>query len=258
MGVAEQAGVSSQLNQMTVAIDKWDKIGEEGVRAEMEKRGLEKGAMEEIMALLQSESLEALKAALKSASGLQGIDEVEQVFAFLDGSVLSNTVSFDPRLARGLDYYTGCIFEVSALDAEMGSLGGGGRYADLTGVFGLPGTPGVGISFGAERIFDVMEAKSLFPQDLISAPRLLFITLDQASLLYAFQAATALRRENIAVDIYPEVAKLQKQMRFANQTGVPYVALVGEQERLTGKVTLKDMKTGDQQQVHLSDLKSFL
>jgi len=258
-GIAEACGIGSLLTQMTVAIDKWDKIGEAGVYDEMLKRGIKDIEAKQIIEILSGTSLDDLSAALASSqTGQQGIREIKQVLSFLKSNTLTNECLFDVRLARGLDYYTGCILEVDTLDADMGSLGGGGRYDDLTSVFGLSGISGVGISFGAERIYDVMESLGLFPASLTTAPRVLFIALNEDALSYAFASATALRKLNIATDVYPEPAKLQKQLKYANQLGVRYAAIIGEEE-LSGKsVMLKNMETGDQQLVSVEALPDLI
>jgi histidyl-tRNA synthetase len=257
--IAEVAGIPGQVTDMTVAVDKWDKIGEDGVRQELSKRDIPLSAIDSMIQALGVTTLEELSLQLqKNVSGKEGIAEVQQVLSYISTVKTTNKVEFDAKLARGLDYYTGCIVEVEAVDAEMGSLGGGGRYDDLTGVFGLKGTSGVGISFGAERIFDVMETQDLFPADLRSAPEVLFIALDENSLRYAFQVAKSIRDAGVYTDIYPEIAKMQKQMRYANQLGVPYVAIIGEQEVAGKSVMLKDMQSGDQKQIAVSDLVEIL
>ncbi|HLF62862.1 MAG TPA: histidine--tRNA ligase, partial [Saprospiraceae bacterium] len=254
-GIAELCNIREHLTSMTTAIDKWDKIDESGVRLEMEKRGIPGLAIDQIISILSEETLDGLAKTLQdSKMAMQGIDEVKQVMQFLHQTTLHNSCVFDVKLARGLDYYTGCIFEVAAVEADMGSLGGGGRYDDLTSVFGMPGMPGVGISFGAERIYDVMEAKNLFPSTLTSAPQVLFIALSEEALTFAFAATTEVRRQNISADMYPEPTKLQKQMRYANQLKVPFVAIVGDDELRSQTVMLKNMESGEQKNVTLSEL----
>jgi histidyl-tRNA synthetase len=240
---------------MTIAIDKLDKIGLEGVRSELIARHIDENAAEKILAAISANSLADIQAQLSgSAEGTTGCHEMEQVFAFVNQDSLHNSCSFDVQLARGLDYYTGCILEVEALDADMGSLGGGGRYDDLTGVFGMSGLPGVGISFGAERIFDVMCAQEMFPDDLGLTPRILFVSFDDKALSYAFGVATTLRNQGISTDVYPEPAKMKKQMKYADSLGVPFVGIVGEQEIKQGGVMLKNMITGEQSLVPVADL----
>ncbi len=254
-GIAEVCRIPEHLTSMTTAIDKWDKIGESGVRAEMQKRGIPENGIDQIISILAEGSLDKLSETLhESIPAINGIKDIEQVLQYLGRTSLHNRFEFDIRLARGLDYYTGCIFEVAAVDADMGSLGGGGRYDDLTAVFGMPGTPGVGISFGAERIFDVMESQKLFPSSLKSAPQILFIALSEEALMFAFIAATEVRKQGISADIYPEPSKVQKQMRYANQLGVSFVAIVGDDELHTQTVMLKNMETGDQKNMTVAEL----
>ena len=258
-GIAEHCNAGDHLTAMTTAIDKWDKIGEEGVRVELEKRGIPQVSRDQMLEILRNATLDSLHDTLKnSQTGTQGVGDVRQVMHYLEHAALHNTFSFDVRLARGLDYYTGCILEVEAMDADMGSLGGGGRYDDLTSVFGMPGISGVGISFGAERIYDVMEFKRLFPSSLSSAPQILFAALSDDALLFAFSAATDLRKHGISTDIYPEPAKLQKQLKYANQVGVPYVAIIGEDEMKSKTVMLKHMESGEQGHITVTELISML
>jgi len=258
-GIAEVAGIPAHVTPMTVAVDKWDKIGETGVREEMLSRGIPGLATDTVMRALKTASIGELRTHLSSSpTALMGIREVEEVFEFLSSVKTRHQIDFDARLARGLDYYTGCILEVEAVDADMGSLGGGGRYDDLTGVFGMKGISGVGISFGAERIFDVLESKNRFPLSLRSAPEILFVAMDSKSLRMAFQIASEIRSHGIKADIYPEAAKMQKQMRYADQLGVPYVAIIGEQEVASNSVTLKHMQSGEQQEIPAGSLAEIL
>ena len=246
-GIAEAAGIPDKLTDMTVAIDKLDKIGADGVRKEMQERGIPETAVDRIEAILKNTSLEALRSELAaSETGLKGVAELETVFDYLSGLRINNELAFDVTLARGLSYYTGCIFEVQALGIQMGSIGGGGRYDDLTGIFGLPNVSGVGVSFGAERIYDVMEELNLFPADNPASLKVLFMAFDEATHRYAFRCLTQLRAAGINADIYPEPGKLKKQMKYANDRQVPYVILVGEDEMQTGKLALKDMASGEQ------------
>lgn len=255
-GIAEVCGTPpSQITAMTTAIDKWEKIGMEGVRTEMEKRGIASESISLVLDILQTESPEALSSHLSASdTGMKGVHELNTVFSFLKNCGLHNPVVFDVKLARGLDYYTGCILEVSARDAEMGSLGGGGRYDDLTGVFGMPGVSGVGISFGAERIYDVMETLNLFPASLTSAPHVVFLSMTEAALQFAFDTASQLRNAGIPCDVYPEAVKLQKQMRYANQLGCRFAAIIGDEELERGAVMLRDLQSGDQMLVTTAEL----
>jgi histidyl-tRNA synthetase len=217
------------------------------VTKELEQRGISANSVEKIQQILAVKTLAELKVFFaESEIGLKGIAELEQFHNYLDNSELTNEVAFDITLARGLTYYTGCIFEVSSKDAKMGSIGGGGRYDDLTGVFGLKGVSGVGVSFGAERIFDIMEELDKFPKNNANQAKVLFVSFDEASHLFAFQAVTQLRKAGINADIYPEPAKMQKQMTYANRRNFANVAIVGEAEREAGKVMLKNMESGEQ------------
>lgn len=250
-GIAEAAGISERFVDMTIAIDKLDKIGIEGVRREMQERGIAEAAIATIEQILQAQTLEELKPLLaNSPTGFRGIEELETVFTFL-GTTTKNTVQFDVTLARGLNYYTGCIFEVQARGVQMGSIGGGGRYDDLTGIFGLPGVSGVGVSFGAERIYDVMEELQLFPADAASSLQLLFVAFDALTHQYAFECLRQVRAAGVHAELYPEPGNLKKQMKYANNRRVPYVVLVGETEMSSGQLTLKNMATGEQESLRL-------
>jgi histidyl-tRNA synthetase len=254
-GMAEVAGIESLLVDMTVAIDKLDKIGMDGVQKEMSERGISAAAIEKITAILQADSIETLRPWLaESEIGRLGVQELETFFTYLNTAQSVNEVKFDITLARGLGYYTGCIFEVQAKGVQMGSIGGGGRYDNLTGVFGLDGVSGVGISFGAERIYDVLEELKLFPADTANTLKVLLIAFDDATHLYAFQQLQRLRAAGINADLYPEPAKLKKQMKYANDRQVPYVILIGEEEMASGEVTLKNMVAGTQEKKSIEDL----
>jgi histidyl-tRNA synthetase len=258
-GIAEAAGIKAQFMDMTVAIDKLDKIGMEGVEKELITRGISNEAIEKIKQILEVRQLEPLKTLFaNSPTGLKGIEELKTFHQYFDLFDTKNELLFDITLARGLNYYTGCIFEVQAKDAKMGSIGGGGRYDDLTGVFGLKGVSGVGISFGAERIYDVMDELQLFPSEMTKQLKVLFVAFDEATHLFAFQALTRLRQAGINADLYPEPTKLQKQMKYANARDVPYTALVGETEMDAQKVMLKDMVSGTQQLLSVEELIALL
>ena len=263
-GIAEAAGIPDQFQDMTTAIDKLDKIGPEGVREELMERGISAAATTSILDMLDISGLDHLKEALSSSeSGLQGIGEVEQMQGYLRHTPLQNTFSYDVTLARGLNYYTGCIFEVNVNLAvhpgiKMGSIGGGGRYDDLTGIFGMKGTSGVGISFGAERIYDVLEELELFPVQNAQALNVVLIAFDEDTHRFAFGAAAALRAAGINADLYPEPAKLKKQMKYANDRQVPYTILIGAEEARSGKLTLKNMHTGEQALMSLEEIISLL
>jgi len=254
-GMAEIAGIPDKFTDMTVAIDKLDKIGMEGVRKEMAERGIPPAAVGRIEYLLGKQTLEDWKAELASSeTGMKGIREMETVFSYLREGSPANEVAFDPTLARGLSYYTGCIFEVRALDAQIGSLGGGGRYDDLTGIFGLPNVSGVGVSFGAERIYDVMEELALFPASLSEDLSVLFVAFDDETHHYAFRCANRLRAAGVAADLYPEPLKLKKQMKYANDRKVPFVVLIGSEEMESGLLTLRNMESGEQEKHKLEEI----
>ena len=246
-GIAETAGISDKMIDMTVAIDKLDKVGIEGVRKEMQERDINDDAIAIIEKILAVDKLTDLKAVFENSEiGRKGVEELEEVFYFLKYSDQTNDVVFDITLARGLSYYTGCIFEVAANDIKMGSIGGGGRYDDLTGMFGLKNVSGVGVSFGAERIYDVMEELELFPKDDSQNLKLLFVTFDQESFMFAYKALMQVRQAGINAELYPEPVKMKKQMKYANARNVPYVAIVGSHEMENSVLAIKDMSTGNQ------------
>lgn len=257
-GIAEVAGISDRFVEMTIAIDKLDKIGIEGVRKEMQERGISDESITRIEEVLQVKNLADLKPLLaNSATGAKGIEELEAVFTFLGDSV-KNEAKFDVTLARGLNYYTGCIFEVQAKGVQMGSIGGGGRYDDLTGIFGLKGVSGVGVSFGAERIYDVMEELRLFPADAASSLQVLFVAFDEKTHHYAFQCLNKVRAAGINSEIYPDPGSLKKQMKYANSRKVPYVVLVGDEEMTSGQFSLKNMASGEQEKMSLEQIINHL
>jgi histidyl-tRNA synthetase len=251
-GMAEVAGCGEQFMEMTIAIDKLDKVGTEGVRKEMQEKGISTTSVDTILDILQIKDLGALKSALQSSEiGSKGIEELEEVFAYLKKISLHNETAFDITLARGLNYYTGCIFEVKAKNVEMGSIGGGGRYDDLTGVFGLKGVSGVGVSFGAERIYDVMEELQLFPEDNPENLQLLLLAMDKNAHQYAFGMLGKIREAGINSDLYPDPVKLKKQMKYANDRKAPFVIIIGTSEMESGTFSLKNMKTGEQEMMEL-------
>lgn len=246
-GIAEAAGIVDRFMDMTVAIDKLDKVGMDGVRKELGERGIPETAIAILEKTLQTPDIQSLKPIFaNSETGLKGLEELEQVLRLLSKTNLTNEIRFDITLARGLSYYTGCIFEVSAKDFQMGSIGGGGRYADLTGVFGVPGLSGVGVSFGADRIYDVLEGMGLFPENILESVKIMLASFDEPSFEYAFQCASELRAAGISVELYPEPGKLKKQFEYAAKRGIPFVAIVGENEMTTKTLTVKDQKTGAQ------------
>jgi histidyl-tRNA synthetase len=258
-GLAEAAGIPDKFVDMTVAIDKLDKIGKEGVEKELMERGVTEEAIHKIFNMLDVTHFEDLRPFFAEGSeGLKGLEELKTVYDFISTTQINNLV-FDVKLARGLGYYTGCIFEV-AVDTQvhqgfvMGSIGGGGRYDNLTSSFGLPGTSGVGISFGAERIFDVLTELALFPDNVESKPAIVLMAMDYASLMYAFKVASTLREEGINIDIYPEPGKLKKQIKYAVDKGVKYAGIIGEQEVVDQIVMCKNLETGEQKGVGIEEL----
>lgn len=251
-GLAEANGIKDHFMSMTMAIDKLDKIGEEKVVIEMTNRGISEEAAKKVLSLLAIDNLTDLeKAFVNTPTGQKGIEELKEFHKYLDLTTVHNKVKFEISLARGLSYYTGCIFEVEAdtnvyPNLKMGSIGGGGRYDDLTGNFGLKGVSGVGVSFGAERIYDVMEEENLFPQGVEKDLDVLLIAFDDQTHKFAFKQLQLLRSMNVVADLYPEPTKMQKQMKYANARNVPYVLLIGSKEMESGEFTLKNMKTGEQ------------
>jgi histidyl-tRNA synthetase len=254
-GIAQVAGIENLLVDMTVAIDKLDKIGMEGVQKEMSERGISAVAIEKISAMLEADTIDVLRPWLADSEiGRLGLQELETFFTYFNTGQPINEVKFDITLARGLGYYTGCIFEVQAKGVQMGSIGGGGRYDNLTGVFGLKGISGVGISFGAERIYDVLEELQLFPPDTANTLKVLLVAFDDASHLYAFRQLQQLRAAGINSDLYPEPTKLKKQMQYANDRKVPYVIVIGDEEMNSGQLTLKYMQTGVQEKKTIAEI----
>lgn len=269
-GIAEVIGQPDKMIDITVAIDKLDKIGIDNVNKELLDRGLPMASVDALQPILQlsgtnAEKLDQLETILVgSEMGLKGIDELRTIFALYAESTQDGDLStyercgmqveLDLCLARGLNYYTGAIFEVKALDVQMGSITGGGRYDNLTGIFGMPNVSGVGISFGADRIYDVLTELNLYPENLQSTTELLFATFGEQELLYSLRWAKALREKGVRVEVYPEPTKMKKQMSYADAKKIPYVAIVGGDEMSADKVMLKNMQTGAQQLVSLEDL----
>jgi len=259
-GIAEVIGEADKIVDITVAIDKLDKIGLDNVNKELLEKGLPEEAVEKlqpIMALAGTnrEKLQTLREVLASSEvGLKGVEETETILNLCDGAGVKLNVELDLTLARGLNYYTGAIFEVKALDVQMGSITGGGRYDNLTGIFGMPGVSGVGISFGADRIYDVLTELDLYPADVLVGTQLLFVSFGQAELAYSLTWAKQLREAGLRVEVYPEPAKMKKQMGYADQKQIPYVAIVGGDEMAARKVMLKNMLTGEQALVSLDEL----
>lgn len=260
-GIAEVIGASDKIIDITVAIDKLDKIGLDGVNEELRAGGLDDTAIEKLQPIIKlnganAEKLQTMREVLAASEvGLKGIDEVEFVLSTLETlNPFSNNVEFDLTLARGLNYYTGCIFEVKALDVEIGSITGGGRYDNLTGIFGMPGLSGVGISFGADRIYDVLNQLDLYPKDAVQGVRLLFINFGEREAAHCLRLASKVRAAGIPVEVYPDTAKMKKQMSYANARQIPFVALVGEQEIADSTVSLKNMETGEQRSLTFDEL----
>ena len=261
-------GAPDKIIDITVAIDKLDKIGIDAVNAELAERGLSAEAVAALQPILkgQGDKVQSTKEQLAelreylagSEIGLKGVEELEEVFRLIDAVGLTGeaglSIELDLCLARGLNYYTGAIFEVKALDAQIGSITGGGRYDNLTGIFGLPGVSGVGISFGADRIYDVLTELDLFPKELQSATQVLFATFGDEELRYAIRWAKELRAQGISVEVYPEPTKMKKQMGYADDKKIPYVAIVGGNEMESNTVMLKEMSSGEQRQVTLKEL----
>ena len=276
-GIAEVIGEPDKMIDITVAIDKLDKIGVEAVNDELRERGLSDEAVAKLQPILTTPTqpspqgrendpkakLAELREYLASSEiGLKGVEEMEEIFSLVEATTPSLagragerfSIELDLCLARGLNYYTGAIFEVKALDAQIGSITGGGRYDNLTGIFGLPNVSGVGISFGADRIYDVLSELNLFPEELQSATQVLFATFGQDELCYALRWAKELRANGIAVEVYPEPTKMKKQMGYANDKNIPFVAIVGGDEMAQNKVMLKNMTSGEQQLVSLDEI----
>ena len=263
-GIAEVIGAADKIINITVAIDKLDKIGIENVNQELRKNGIS----DEAIALLQpiislsgsnDEKLDTISRVLASSEiGLKGVEEARFILSTLKSAGLQNEIQLDLTLARGLNYYTGSIFEVKALDMPMGSITGGGRYDNLTGIFGMPGLSGVGFSFGADRIYDVLNALNLYPKAVVNTTQVLFINFGDQEAAYCMSKIKAVRDAGISAELYPDNVKMKKQMSYANAKRIPFVVLAGENEIRTQKVTLKVMETGEQQVVDTQQLVNIL
>ena len=259
-GIAEIIGEQEKIVQITTAIDKLDKIGLDAVNAELEKEGLLKTSIEKLQPIIQlsgsnDEKLNTIAEVLANSEiGLKGVEEVRFILNTLKQIELKNEIQLDLTLARGLNYYTGAIFEVKALDVEIGSITGGGRYDNLTGIFGMPNLSGVGFSFGADRIYDVLNALDLYPKESISNTQLLFINFGEKETNYVLPFVTKARQANIRTELFPDTVKMKKQMAYANAKHIPFVVLAGDNEIEQGKVTLKNMTTGEQILVSPKDL----
>ena len=252
-GIAEVIGAADKIVDITVAIDKLDKIGIDNVNAELREDGLSEEQINKLQPIIllsgtNDEKLQTIAEVLSSSEiGMKGVEETQYILDVLKSVGLKNEIQLDLTLARGLNYYTGAIFEVKALDVEMGSITGGGRYDNLTGIFGMPGLSGVGISFGADRIYDVLNTLDLYPKDSINTTQILFINFGAEETAYCLPIVNQVRARGIRAEIYPDATKMKKQMSYANAKQIPYVALAGENEIKEGKITLKNMETGEQQ-----------
>ncbi len=263
-GIAEIIGEADKIVDITVAIDKLDKIGLDNVNAELASKGISQEAIDKLQPIIllsgtNTEKLATLKEVLAASEiGLKGVEESEFILNTLATLGLKNEVELDLTLARGLNYYTGAIFEVKALDVQIGSITGGGRYDNLTGIFGMPGISGVGISFGADRIFDVLNQLDLYPKEAVTGTRVLFVNFGAAEMAYCLPLLAHLRAAGISAEIYPDSSKMKKQMAYANAKAVPFVAIVGENEMKEGKVMLKEMATGEQHLLTIEELTKAL
>ena len=258
-GIAEVIGEADKIVDITVAIDKIDKIGLEAVNEELRKDGISEDAIEKLQPIINlqgtnDEKLQVIRQVLAtSETGLKGVEEMQYILDNLK-NCLNNEIQLDLTLARGLNYYTGAIFEVKALDVQIGSITGGGRYDNLTGIFGMPGLSGVGISFGADRIYDVLNQLDLYPTDAMATTQLLFINFGEKETAYCMPIAREMRSAGIRTEVFPDSVKMKKQMAYANAKQIPFVALAGENEINEGKVTLKNMITGEQTLVNKEDI----
>ncbi len=263
-GIAETIGEADRIIDITVAIDKLDKIGLEKVNLELLEKGVSQEAVDKLQPILKlsgsnAEKLDQIEAVIgASEAGKKGVDEMRTLFGYLAGFDLNTEVELDLTLARGLNYYTGAIFEVKAKDVQIGSICGGGRYDDLTGIFGMPDVSGVGISFGADRIYDVMTQLELFPEDAVASTKVLFVNFGEKEEAYCLPILAKLRASKVNAEIYPEPVKMKKQMTWADRKQVAFVVMVGEEEMNQGKLTLKNMKSGEQQLVTPEELIKIL
>lgn len=263
-GIAEAIGEADRMIDITVAIDKLDKIGLDKVNAEMIAKGISEEAVEKLQPILKlegntAEKLSQIEEVIGSTEiGAKGIEEMRTMFAYLDNFTLKTEVELDLTLARGLNYYTGAIFEVKSKDVQIGSICGGGRYDDLTGIFGMPDVSGVGVSFGAERIYDVLVQQNGFPEETLETTKALFVNFGEKEEAYCLPVLAALRKSGINAEIFPESAKMKKQMNYANRKQIPFVVLAGDNEIDAQKFTLKNMETGEQQLLNAEELTKIL
>ena len=259
-GIAEAIGHADKMMDITVAIDKLEKIGLDNVKAELAERGLEQDAIDKLQPILElsgtnAEKLAKLREVIGvSETGVKGIEEMSEIFGYVERLGLQLPIELDLSLARGLNYYTGAIFEVKAMDFAIGSICGGGRYDDLTGIFGLPNTSGVGISFGADRIYDVLNQLDLYPKSAARGTQVMFVNFGAAEAAYCLPLVAKLRSAGIAAELYPDSVKMKKQMSFANDHAIPYVVMVGESEMQSGQLSVKNMVSGEQGAMTIDEL----
>jgi len=260
LGIAEMIGEPEKFIDITVAIDKLEKIGIDKVKEELLSRGINESAIEKLKPVFDlkgsnKDKINDLKKIISSSEvGLKGIQEVETILGYFDKLTINTDLELDLTLARGLNYYTGAIFEVKAKDVEIGSICGGGRYDDLTGVFGLKDVSGVGVSFGADRIYDVMEQLNIFPTEIVSSTKVMFVNFGEKEEMYCLPLLQKLRENGVNAEIFPEPAKMKKQMSYANNKNIPFVVLVGENEMSQGFLTVKNMISGEQSEIKFEEL----
>lgn len=262
-GIAEIIGEAEKITDITVAIDKLDKIGLDKVNEEIASKGISQEAIDKLQPILNlngsnsAKLLQLRNVLAASETGLKGVEELETIFGLCQTMQIATEIELDLTLARGLNYYTGAIFEVKAMEVQIGSITGGGRYDNLTGVFGMPGVSGVGISFGADRIYDVLNQLNLYPETSAEQTRVLFAGFGEKELNYCLPIAKSLRAKGINTEIYPEAAKIKKQMSYADNKNIPFVVIVGEDEMNQGRVMLKDMKSGEQKSLLIEELTRY-
>ncbi|MBE6308962.1 MAG: histidine--tRNA ligase [Bacteroidales bacterium] len=262
-GIAEVIGEPEKIVDITVAIDKIDKIGLDGVIAELKEKGIGDASIEKLLPILQAqgrneEKLQIIAETLRgNATGEKGVEETKFILDTIKGLKIKSTLDLDLTLARGLNYYTGAILEVKALDVVIGSITGGGRYDNLTGVFGMEGVSGVGISFGADRIYDVMNQLDLYPNEAIHNTQIMFVNFGEKEAIHSLGIIGELRKCGISAELFPSSDKMKKQMGYANNHSIPYVAIIGEQEMNDGTIAVKDMATGEQKQMNIEELKKL-
>ena len=263
-GIAEVIGEPDKIIDITVAIDKIDKIGLDGVIAELKSKEISDSAIEKLKPILQAqgsndEKLQVLAETLKSnATGEKGVEEINFILDAFKGLELNSALDLDLTLARGLNYYTGAILEVKALDVAIGSITGGGRYDNLTGVFGMDGVSGVGISFGADRIYDVMNQLDLYPKESLDNTQVMFVNFGEKEAMHSLRIVMELRKQGISAELFPSCDKMKKQMSYANSHNIPYVAIIGEQEMTDGTIAVKEMATGEQKTMRTDELAALL